>query len=153
MLKFLFDFFFLIFCGDKSPFCGVARILCFRLWLTLPMGFKVRVDPSLLVLYCHLYIMILRVNSEFSGPGLIPILHLVMVRLPLEWLLIVTSRMAGRFKPIFLDCQSIQPFYFNVCGDIGRSIKLNANDPIDYTMSNRDGSDTSRATCYLHDIL
>ena len=29
--------FFLNFCSDKSPFCGA---LCFRLWLTLPMGFK-----------------------------------------------------------------------------------------------------------------
>ena len=34
------------FCADKSPFCGAIGALCFRLWLTLPMGFKARVDTS-----------------------------------------------------------------------------------------------------------
>ena len=34
-------------CGDKSPFCGATGALCFGLWLTLPMGFKTRVNaPS-----------------------------------------------------------------------------------------------------------
>ena len=58
---------------------------------------KARVDPSLPALYSHLYIMILRVNSELSGLSLVPILHLGMMRL--EWPPNVTSRMAGRFKP------------------------------------------------------
>ena len=43
--------------------------------------------------------MICRVNSEFPGLDLVPILHLVMVKLPLEWPPNVTSRMAGRFEP------------------------------------------------------
>ena len=30
----------------KSPFCGANGTLCFVLKLTLPMGFKARVDPS-----------------------------------------------------------------------------------------------------------
>ena len=39
--------FFVFFCGDKSPFCGATGALCFGLRLTLPMGFKARVDaPS-----------------------------------------------------------------------------------------------------------
>ena len=37
---------FFYFCGDKSPFCGATGTLCFGLQLTLPMGFKARVDPS-----------------------------------------------------------------------------------------------------------
>ena len=40
-------FFFKIFCGDKSPFCGATGTLCFGLQLTLPMGLKARVDPLL----------------------------------------------------------------------------------------------------------
>ena len=72
------------FCGDKSPFCAATGTLCFRLQLTLPMGFKARVDPSLSALCSCLNIMILRVNSEFPGLGLVPILHLGMVRLPLQ---------------------------------------------------------------------
>ena len=42
---------------------------------------KARVDP---VLYSHLCLMILRVNSEFPGQGLVSILHLGIMRLPLE---------------------------------------------------------------------
>ena len=38
---------FLDFCGEKSPFCGAPSTLCFGLWLTLPMGFKAKVDASL----------------------------------------------------------------------------------------------------------
>ena len=30
-----------------SPFCGTTVTLCFGLWLTLPMGFKARVDAHL----------------------------------------------------------------------------------------------------------
>ena len=94
--------FFFNFCGDKSPFCGVTGTLCFGLWLTLPMGFKARVDPSLPAFYSHLCVMILRVNFEFPGQGqsLVPILHLGMVRLLLEWQPNVTSRTTrGRFEP------------------------------------------------------
>ena len=36
------------------PFCGA--ILCFKLWLTPPMGFKARVDAPSPVL-CHLHLM------------------------------------------------------------------------------------------------
>ena len=45
-----FSYFLKIFCGDKLPFCGVTSTLCFGLQLTLPMGFKVRVDAPSLVL-------------------------------------------------------------------------------------------------------
>ena len=82
--KIEFFFFFIYFCGNKSPFCGATGALCFRLWLTLPVGFKVRVDPSSLVLCSCLRVMILRINSEFPGLGLSQCYTLVKVRLPLE---------------------------------------------------------------------
>ena len=63
----IFFFFLKIICGDKSPFCGVTDTLCFRLELTLPLGFKARVDPSSPTLCSCLCVMILRVNSEFPG--------------------------------------------------------------------------------------
>ena len=44
------------------------------------------VDQSLPALCSRLCAMILRVNSEFPGLGLVPILHLGMVMLLLEWL-------------------------------------------------------------------
>ena len=73
---------------------------CFGLWVILSMDFKARVDLSSPALCSHLRIMILRVNSEFPGQGLVPVLHLDMVRLLLEWLPNVTSRTGrGRFKP------------------------------------------------------
>ena len=43
--------------------------------------------------------MILIVGSEFPGQDLVPILHLGMVRLPLEWPPNVASETAGRFEP------------------------------------------------------
>ena len=75
----------------KKKFCGDT------FYGATGMGFKARVDPSSPVLYSHLSIMILRVNSEFPGLGLVPIviLHLGMVGLLLEWLPNVT----GRFEP------------------------------------------------------
>ena len=50
----IFNSFFCNFCGDKSPFCGATGTLCFGLQLTLPMGFKARVDapPSVLDVAC-----------------------------------------------------------------------------------------------------
>ena len=87
----------IIFCIFKSfcqsSFCGATGTLCFG-WLTLPMDFKARVDPSLPALCSHLHVMILRVNSEFPGLGLVPVLHLDMMRLLLEWLPHVTSKEA-----------------------------------------------------------
>ena len=62
-----------MFCGDKSPFCGANATLCFSLWLTLPVGFKTRVDPSSPAICSHLHIMILRDNSEYPGLDPIPI--------------------------------------------------------------------------------
>ena len=83
-------------CNDKSPFCGASGTLRFSLRLTLPMGFKVRVDALLPILFSHLHIMILSVNCSCPGQGLVP----GMVRLPLECLPNVTSRTArGRFEP------------------------------------------------------
>ena len=35
-----------LFCSDKAPFCGASGTLCFRLQLTVPMGFKARMDSS-----------------------------------------------------------------------------------------------------------
>ena len=43
--------------------------------------------------------MILRINPEFPGQGLVPNLHLGMVRLLLEWLPSVTSWVSGILKP------------------------------------------------------
>ena len=83
--------------------------LCLEPGLTLPMGgggSKAGVDPSSPVLCSHFHIMILRINSEFSGLGLVPILHFSMLRLPLEWPSNITSRMAGRFKPTALQLKA-----------------------------------------------
>ena len=61
-------FYLNIFCGDKSLFFwGVTGTLCFRLHLTLPMGFKARVDAPLFELCSQLRVMILRVNSESNA--------------------------------------------------------------------------------------
>ena len=81
---FVVVFFFKNVYGDKSPFCGATDTLCFELWLTMPMGVKARVDASSPALCSHLCVIILRVNSEFPGLGLVPILHFGMVRLLLE---------------------------------------------------------------------
>ena len=64
-----------------SPFCGTTGTLCFGLQLTLPMGFKARVDaPPALSVICAQWIV--RVHSDDPGQDLVPILHLGMVRLP-----------------------------------------------------------------------
>ena len=55
--------FFLKFLLGQGPFCGATGTLCFRLQMTLPMSFKVRVDQSLPALFCHLCTMIPRVIS------------------------------------------------------------------------------------------
>ena len=64
--------------------CGATGTLCFGLQLTLPMGFKARVDALLPVLSVAYTQWILRVNSDFPNQGLVLILHLGVVRLPLE---------------------------------------------------------------------
>ena len=51
-------------CGDMSPFCGAADTACFGIWLTLPIGVRVRVDPLLPAFFSHLFVMILRVNPD-----------------------------------------------------------------------------------------
>ena len=62
-----FNFFLQIFPVTSHHFVE-PLLLCFRLRLTLPMGFKARVDPSSPALCSRLHIMILlRVNSEFPG--------------------------------------------------------------------------------------
>ena len=98
MKKQLFFFFFCkkLFMVTMSPFCGATGTICFRLWLTPLMGFKARVDvpsPSLSFTCAQ---WVLGVNSNFPGQGLVPILHIGMVRVLLEWLPNVTSRTAGR---------------------------------------------------------
>ena len=52
--KFLLYF---IFCGDNVILCGATGTFCSGFQLTMPMGFKVRVDAPLPMLYCHLCIM------------------------------------------------------------------------------------------------
>ena len=44
--KFTMYFIFYNFLLDLGPFCGTTGTLCFRLWMTLPMSIKLRVDPS-----------------------------------------------------------------------------------------------------------
>ena len=51
----------------KSPFCEATGTLSLRLQLTLPMGFKARVDPPWHALRSHLKIPTLR-----SGPNITP---------------------------------------------------------------------------------
>ena len=57
---------FLNFCGKKSSFGGATGALCFRIWLTLPMGFKARVDAPLPALFSHSCIMSLKVNPDYQ---------------------------------------------------------------------------------------
>ena len=78
------QYFFFNFCSDKPPFCRATGTFCFRLWLTLPMGFKARVDAPFSALSFYLHVMILKVNSHCPDQILVPILHLRMVRLSLE---------------------------------------------------------------------
>ena len=59
------------FCGDKSPFCGTTGTVCFGLWLTLPIGFKARLDGctstcTLLSFTCNGFS---RVNFDCPLPG------------------------------------------------------------------------------------
>ena len=54
--------YFLIVCGDKSPFCGT---LCFGLWLKTSMDFKAP-SPVLNVAGASLFS---RVNSNCPGRG------------------------------------------------------------------------------------
>ena len=85
------------FSGGKSPFCGVTGTLCFRLQLTLSMDFKARVNTQLPVLCSPLHIMM--VNSDCSGQVLVPILHLGIVRLLLEWPPNVTFGLLADLNP------------------------------------------------------
>ena len=59
--------FLLSFCGENSQFYGATGILCFRLWLILPVGFKARVDPSSPALCSRLCVMILRVDPSLPA--------------------------------------------------------------------------------------
>ena len=45
-------FYYLNFCRTKIPFCGSTGTLCFGLRMTLPVGFKARVDSPLPTLLC-----------------------------------------------------------------------------------------------------
>ena len=56
-------FFFFDFLLDRGPFCGATGTLCFGLGMTLPMSFKVRMDQSLPMFFCHLHAMIPKVIS------------------------------------------------------------------------------------------
>ena len=103
-----FVVFYFNFCGDKSPFCGATGALCFRHQLTLPMGFKARVDPSSPTLCSHLHIIIFS-QLWISRPGHVPILHLGMVRLLLEWPPNVTSRITGRDRIRTQDLMAQSP--------------------------------------------
>ena len=69
---FVFFFCFLKILLDRGPFCGATVTLCFRLRMTLPMSFKVRVDQSLPALFCHLHAMIPRVISGCRDQALNP---------------------------------------------------------------------------------
>ena len=87
---------FFFFCGYKSPFCGATGALCFGLWLTLPVGFKARVDPSSPTLYSHLCVMILR------------------VRVLLEWPPNVTSGITGRGRIRTQDLTAQNPTLYRL---------------------------------------
>ena len=52
---------------DRGSFCEATGTLCFGLGMTLPMSFKVGVDRSFPVLFCHLYSVIPRVISGCQG--------------------------------------------------------------------------------------
>ena len=56
-------FYYFKFLLDQGPFCVDTGTLCLRLRMTLPMGFKVRVDSSLHMLFCCLCITIPRIIS------------------------------------------------------------------------------------------
>ena len=87
---------FLSFAVTMSPFCGATGTLCFRLWLTPPNS---QGGCTITWALCHWHIMDPQSQLWLPRPNLVPILHLGMVRLPLEWLPNVTSRTAGTFEP------------------------------------------------------
>ena len=68
----------------QSPLCGATDNLCFGLWLTLPMGFKARVDVPLPALYSRFCIMDPSCQLGLLRTDLVQILHLGMGRLLLE---------------------------------------------------------------------
>ena len=49
--------FFQFFAVAMSPLCGATGTPCFRLWLTLAMGFKVRVDVPSPAIVSHMRVM------------------------------------------------------------------------------------------------
>ena len=72
-----------------SPFCGATGTLSFGHMLTLPMGFKARVDAPLHVHCSCLHVLIRRVDSDCPGQGLvyqeIDTLRKSIGRVPLSW--------------------------------------------------------------------
>ena len=78
-------------------------------------------------------VKILRFNYEFPGLDLVPILHLGIMRLLLEWLYNVNSGTAGRFEPTTLQhCTLIvvlQSYTFNF--PKGNSPNLSVNHDVE----------------------
>ena len=66
---FLLLLFLKIFCDNKSPFCGATGTLCFGLRMTLPTGFKTKVDPSSATLCSCLCIMTLLIPRPVPDPN------------------------------------------------------------------------------------
>ena len=85
---------------DLQGFCGATGTLCFEFWLIVSIGFKAKVDLSSPMLCSCLHVWIISVDSEFADLGQVPVLHLGMVRLPLEGPLNVTFRTTATFEPM-----------------------------------------------------
>ena len=79
------------FCGDKSLFCGATGTLCFRLQLTLPMGFKARVNAPSLAPYVTCTQRILGVKSDQAGARTINLSHVQFHINLVETVLLVKS--------------------------------------------------------------
>ena len=88
---------------------------CSMFWTSVDLGFKARVDPSSPMLCSHLHVMILPQSQLWiSKPRPVPVLHLGMVRLPLEWLPKVTSGITGRGKIRIQDLTVQSPMLYRL---------------------------------------
>ena len=83
-----------------GSFCGATGTLRFGLRMTLPMGFKARVDSSSPTLFCCLCAMIPRVISGFRNQALRS--QELMLHLPVTILLNLTGLAASLASYLFI---------------------------------------------------
>ena len=113
---------------DCGPFFGAIGTLCFGLRMTLSMSFKVRVDRSSPVLFCHLRAMIPRVISGCRD-------RRYEVHLGIQFkLTMFTPSESGCCKRYHMSLATrcgIEPYLAAICRDTACRLSLGVNTTID----------------------